>query len=350
MIFSKELLFIHVPKTGGMSISNYLLSILSRPVYQVRPPHGEAIHDGKVVDIIASRHLPLAAATDVVSRYGFEIEKFPLILAVIRNPYSLEVSRYAYLQNGHPWDAGRNQELALTSDFETFAIHSTVHGSSVPLQDYFQLNGAIPRNMRIVKFENLAAGIRQVLKDIGVKSESDLPHVNQSRHGDFRSYYTPAGEEAVYRRYKWVFDKHFYERLDLKDCGQLNTFNVHRMPITGPVRQVGVSFGFWPDKWLGSNVVFKVKAEQPVTCVCIQGWLPSRMKAPVVLSACINGEVSRNSFQGGQSFKWDFGCSVPAGSTAEVKLATSETWCPKEAGVSDDERQLSFQLASVAFR
>jgi len=135
MVFSKELLFIHVPKTGGMSVSNYLLSTLAPPVYQVRPPHGEATCGSGVVEIVGNRHLGLSEAARVVSEHGFEIRRFPVILAVIRNPYSLEVSRYAYLQTGHPWDAGRNQELALTSNFETFAMHSEVHEGSAPLEN-----------------------------------------------------------------------------------------------------------------------------------------------------------------------------------------------------------------------
>src|SRR4051812_45175713 len=106
MIFSKDLLFVHVPKTGGMSIRQYLLDTLPRPVYFVRPFHEEPIRDNGVVDIaVESRHLSLRAAGQIVSRNGFKLEQFPLILAVIRNPYSLEVSRYAYLQSGQPWEA-----------------------------------------------------------------------------------------------------------------------------------------------------------------------------------------------------------------------------------------------------
>jgi hypothetical protein len=350
MVFSKELLFIHVPKTGGMSVSDYLLSILGPPIYQVRPPHGEVARGSGVVEILGNRHLGLSEAARVVSEHGFEIRRFPLILVVIRNPYSLEVSRYAYLQTGHPWDAGRNQELALTSNFETFAIHSDVHEGSAPLESYFQLDGAIPPNMRIIRFENLAAGIRNVLKDIGMKSDLDLPHHNQSLHGDFRSYYTVAAEESVYRRYKWVFDNSFYERLDLQECAQSKTFHVHRLPISGPVHQVGTSCGFSSDKWAAGKVLFKVKAEQPVIGVSIQGWMPNRFKDPVVVKACINGELSSISVRGGEAFKWEFDCSISAGSTVEMELNSSETWCPKATGTSDDARQLSFQLASVAFR
>jgi hypothetical protein len=349
MVFSKELLFIHVPKTGGMSVTNYLLSTISPPVYEVRPDHGGDARRGGVIEITGNRHLGLTEAGRVVAEHGFEIGKFSLILAVIRNPYSLEVSRYSYLQTGHPWDAGPNQELALTSSFETFAVHSGVHAGATSPENYYQLDGAIPKNMRIVRFENLAAGIRSVLEEIGMSSDLDFPHHNQSLHGDYRSYYSAAAEEAVYRRYKWVFDNHFYERLGLHDCAQLNEFHIHRLPITGPVHQVGTSCGFSPDKWAGGKVRFKVKAEQPISGVSIQGWVPDCFKDQIALVARVDGSVSRLTLQSGEAFAWDFDCAVTAGSTVDVELTASETYCPKAAGVSGDERQLSFQLANVAF-
>src|SRR5689334_3669504 len=133
MLFSKELLFVHVPKTGGMSIGSHLLAELPRPVFYVRPPHEQAIQDPGVVDIVENRHLPLSAARQLVAQYGFEITDFPMIIAVVRNPYCLEVSRYAYLQNGHAFDAGPDQELALSADFETFAIESSPRGAHFPV-------------------------------------------------------------------------------------------------------------------------------------------------------------------------------------------------------------------------
>jgi hypothetical protein len=35
------MLFVHVPKTGGMSTAEYLLTVLPRPVYYTGPDIGE---------------------------------------------------------------------------------------------------------------------------------------------------------------------------------------------------------------------------------------------------------------------------------------------------------------------
>ncbi len=108
MIFSKDVLFIHVPKTGGMSTSCYLLDILPRPVYLTHP--AEVWNDDLpwrgIVQIVGRRHESLMEARDVVARHGFDIHRFPIILATIRNPYDLEVSRYTYLRIGYHWERG----------------------------------------------------------------------------------------------------------------------------------------------------------------------------------------------------------------------------------------------------
>ena len=240
MIFSRDLLFIHVPKTGGMSTSGYLLEILPKPVYLSHPAEvwNEELPARGVVQIVGKRHESLPEARDVVARHGFAVERFPLILAAIRNPYDLEVSRYTYLRVGYHWERGPEQDLALASTFEEYAVKNeqrggiwqteelTVHdaaalGDAAPpdypneLKDFYTLDGRIPPNMRVIRFENMVPELIDALRAIGVDGrEADVPWVNQSRRDDFRAYYTPRAEEAVYQRYRWVFDQGFYPRLD----------------------------------------------------------------------------------------------------------------------------------------
>ncbi len=161
MIFCRELLFVHVPKTGGMSVSKCLLNVLSPPVYYSRPAGSARTNLPGIVEIPGIRHESLAEAKEVVARHGFELARFPLIVAAIRNPYALEVSRYAYLQIGNIWDKGHNQDRALTANFETFAVTSHDHGGRTrPLQSYFEIEGHMPANLRILRCENLEDDLR----------------------------------------------------------------------------------------------------------------------------------------------------------------------------------------------
>lgn len=211
MIFTKDLLYLHVPKTGGVSVSKFLLRNLPRPTYHAHPEWEENERYEGVVDIPGIRHETLAHARELLPNFGMGLSDFHLILATIRNPYEIEVSRYSYLRMGYPWDRGPAQELALRGDFEAFALESGYH-ANFPLSSYFFLDDALPANLRILRFERLESELRDALSVIDVVIEDNLSHENRSEHGHYLSYFTPEAEKAVYRKYQWVFDRGFYER------------------------------------------------------------------------------------------------------------------------------------------
>ena len=247
MIFCEKLLFIHVPKTAGAAMTDYLLAALPRPTYYTMPNPKPGLDDPQLVYIPGFAHEMLEEASAIVAQFGFEIDRFPMILAVARNPYALEVSRYAFLQQGHSVSAGFNQALAFNEDFETFACTSEDHaGDERPIESYYQLNGQAPDNLRIVKFENLAEEFKDAMRSIGLAGDVDLPKANVSSHDPFLTYYTQKAEEAVYARYRWLFDHGLYERLNPEDLAHRpesrtleSTVPRHLIPIEGCARQTG---------------------------------------------------------------------------------------------------------------
>jgi len=97
MVFNHDVLFLHVPKTGGVSVTNYLLQVLPAPVYYVtKGPIGLADAREGVSFIPGEAHQTLATARKFLPGHGFELEQFPRILATLRNPYDLTVSYYTY--------------------------------------------------------------------------------------------------------------------------------------------------------------------------------------------------------------------------------------------------------------
>lgn len=215
MLFNDELLFLHVPKTGGMAVTKYLLEVLPPPVRYAYPNFREDYERKGIVQLKGIRHETMSEARDFLHTLGLDLAAFKCIIAMLRNPYAIEVSRFAYLQKGHSWDRGHNQDLALGGDFERFAIHSHDHGGHArPIESYFLLDGQMPPNLKILRTENLDEEVKRALEGIGVRTDAILPRDNESSHGDPPRYYTRAAEEAVYRRYRWVFDRGFYPRLD----------------------------------------------------------------------------------------------------------------------------------------
>jgi SAM-dependent methyltransferase len=354
MIFTKDLLFLHVPKTGGMSVSTYLLEILPPPIYYTRPDLDEefARRQG-IVQMLGGRHESLPEAADQLPRYGFSVSDFKLILAVMRNPYDLEVSRYHYLRAGHPWDYGPNQRLALTRDFTAFAVNSKVGERNAPraLEHYFHWHGEIPPNMTIARFEHLEEDVKQALASIGIEDGGEFPWKNRSRHDEYLSYYTKEAEEAVYQKYKWVFDAGLYERLtEWKAPEETGPSDPEfTVPFVGPVRQEGKAAGFAPDCWVAARGLrVTVTADEFISELTLEGKLPNVGDAKeTTLYLTVGGQETAATFPTGD-MSWTIPCILHPRDRPEIRLKSSDAWRPSKEGL-DDERALAILLKRVAF-
>ena len=226
MIFNDDILFLHVPKTGGLSATRYLLDTLPKPLVITHPIHVPGLEERGIAQLDGARHESMAEARETLRALGRDIPEFKMVLVGMRNPYDQEVSRYAYLRQGHHWESGPEQDLALASDFETFAVgncqaggrwnrHDFEADTTCPneIQDYYTLDGVIPDNLRVIRFEHLAEDLLSALASIGIVGAPELPWDNRSDHRPYATYYSPSAEAAVYDRYRWVFDQGFYGRL-----------------------------------------------------------------------------------------------------------------------------------------
>jgi|SRR5947209_15760647 len=178
MLFNDKVLFLHVPKAAGTSVTSFLIRNLGGLVTITEPPH-RAWTPGQVSSgaraklalrgirhelsillrprltrIVGTRHENLAEASETLARRGRRLEDFELMLAVIRNPYDMEVSRFHFLRRGHLGVPGAAQnyseKLALAGDFAAFAHRAPYHGR-LPgrLESWFEIDGRLPSNRRI---------------------------------------------------------------------------------------------------------------------------------------------------------------------------------------------------------
>lgn len=215
MLFNQDLLFLHVPKTGGMAVTEKLLEILPKPIYYALPDGAkDKVHNPpNIIATVGKRHGNLQQAQEWIAEYGKTLASFKKIIATIRNPYAMEVSRYFYLRLGHPWDQGKAQKIALSSDFETFAVQSPYFGrKSSKVEDYFVLNGITPNNLVVIKNEQLDLDLQKLLGELKIPLNSPITKLNSTKHSDYHQYLTPKAEVAIYSRYQWLFDAGFYQR------------------------------------------------------------------------------------------------------------------------------------------
>src|ERR1700731_3316960 len=149
MLFNDKVLFLHVPKAAGTSVTSFLIRNLAGLVTITEPSNPAWISDQaptgarlklalrrmrhelsillrpRLRRIAGTRHENLGEASEALARLGRKLEEFEVILAVIRNPYDMEVSRFHFLRRGHlgiPGFAQNDPErLALAGDFAAFA-------------------------------------------------------------------------------------------------------------------------------------------------------------------------------------------------------------------------------------
>jgi hypothetical protein len=212
MLWNRQLLFIHVPKTAGMSITEHLMRWLSGPVYLAVPEGHKPRDPPQHVRVVQGRrHATLEQARDALATYGVNLYDVPLISAVVRNPYEMEVSRFFYLRKGNPWDAGPDQELAMSGNFEEFAVG--IGCDSLRLERYYTLDGRMPSNFHVLRFERLQEDFSQLATFLALpETAGPLPQENVTSHRPYGEYMTQRTEEFVYRRYQWMFDSGIYAR------------------------------------------------------------------------------------------------------------------------------------------
>lgn len=214
MLWNDDVLFIHVPKTGGMATTNYLLGVLEPPFF-LSLPEGHSGERPGVTLVEGIRHERLDEAVELLARHGRTLESFKVILAGIRNPYDLEISRFGYLRKGHPWDNGMAQDLAMAGDFETFARHATFNGKTYPaLEEYYETGGRRPGNLRLIRQEHIEEDLGAALAEVGIRVSGPVPVANASEHGSREDYITALAERAIYDRFRWFFDHGYYERIE----------------------------------------------------------------------------------------------------------------------------------------
>ena len=187
MLFNRDLLFLHVPKTGGMAVTEKLLEILPKPIYYALPEGAkDKAHDPpEIIATVGKRHGNLQQAQEWLTEYGKTLASFKKIIAAVRNPYAMEVSRYFYLRLGYAWDKGKAQKIAMDSNFETFAVESPYFGrKSSQIENYLVLDGIKPNNLVVIKHEQLYSDLQKVLMELDIILDSPISKVNSTKHQD----------------------------------------------------------------------------------------------------------------------------------------------------------------------
>ncbi len=194
---SHSLLFIHIQKTAGTSLTNYLRHKIPDLQDYLRP------------------HDPLSFAQ---KELGDEFNGF-FKVGFVRNPFARLVSWYSMItENGILLtDEQKRQNpnynkiwqyvLTRSNSFEEFVLNcsnATDRSNWKPFLynqvDYLKsANGKLSADF-IGRFENLEADVAKLSHHIGIEN-SAMPHVNQSNHHGYRRYYSDKTRAVVEQRF-----------------------------------------------------------------------------------------------------------------------------------------------------
>lgn len=191
-------IFIHIPKTGGTTISNALKSL---PL--------------KSSNIIPFMHKH-AKAFEVKCILGKKIWEKYFTFAFVRNPWDLMVSSYHWwLQKAYQFKhlldyANKVKDLGNFSNF----IYSKYGQEMLNEQEGDIIDWISDGNDIIVdfigRFENLQEDWNKVCKEINVTS-IDLSHMNKTERRDYREYYTNETKELIAQRFHKTIEHFGYE-------------------------------------------------------------------------------------------------------------------------------------------
>jgi hypothetical protein len=344
-----DALFVHVPKAGGTSIRQWLLENLPGPLLHIHHKHAKFDYGAKQVTCLTgTKHGDLFMAEPLVQMFtGKTIAQLPLVIAAVRNPYDREVAWFSYLERSLPI-AGHIDDGRWGS-FEEFVQRPSTRDRN--LENFYLLNDLSPPGLRIVRTEHLEEDLTAALRVIGAEAKGPVPRLNQSRHGAWRNYYTPAIEAAVFDRYRWYFDRGLYPRLAFpaEADASLASFGQGEALISGPVRLSGLMRGLGAGSRSGADLVFTVMPHADIESIELRCAATAAEASDYVLMASVGGRRSARCFAGNAPVVWKLPCPAKAGQRVQIAFQASRLEPEGQPGGSPPRPRLGLAIDGIAF-
>ena len=220
MLVNKDFAFIHFPKTAGKSLTKYMISAWEGPIFgRVSPGQIKEVADVLRPDVrleVGRGHENMRRTSLILESMGRDIHNLRAIFVCIRNPYDLAVSTYFFLRRTYAENGGSERfRMASAMGFSEFWCKDI---STSPPERWLTLGGEVLPNQHFIRFESLREDLGFLSRKFGFK-DAVLPHLNSTTHGHYSEYMTKESEEAVYTRFRYLFDAGHYERESF-DLGQ----------------------------------------------------------------------------------------------------------------------------------
>ena len=213
MLVNEHFAFIHFPKTAGKSLTKYMIAAWDGPIYG-RVSVGQLVEVADVMrpDVtleVGRGHENMRRTSSILDGMGRSIRDLRGIFVCIRNPYDLAVSTYFFMRETYLENAlSRRFKLASKMSFEDFWCNDI---SESPPERWLTLGGEVLDSQRFIRFEYIAEDLAFISAEFGF-NETTLPHLNRTSHGHYSEYMTKDAEQAIFSRFRYMFDAGYYKR------------------------------------------------------------------------------------------------------------------------------------------
>ena len=178
MIFTRHrLIYLHVPKTGGTSISRALLQHSDDEMHLHK--HQDGIERFSVKGkVTPKKHAVLSTYQELL---GDEFRRFDVAISV-RNPLDRAVSMYF---SPNRWLRNVDDEWQLEEPYWDFDRFEAMVQKMRSLADFLRIRGWLRKKVRrpdhFIHFENIGADLEALCNACGMPFDAaDLPHANKS--------------------------------------------------------------------------------------------------------------------------------------------------------------------------
>lgn len=201
--FRKEnILFIHIPKTGGSSVDAYFLKKHNEDIGVDR-----LIHPLIKYKEVAYQHLQLQTIYSERKNFNIDFDSVQII-TIVRNPYHRIMSELAFL---HLVKDDTSQEITF-EHIENLIVqhnHNILRDNHIrPQYDMLTLNGNIPNSIKILRTENL----NQMMYDIGY-TDFDICEHKTSLSKHYMSYLNEDSIKLINTFYEKDFEYFGYKMI-----------------------------------------------------------------------------------------------------------------------------------------
>jgi hypothetical protein len=192
-----KFIFIHVPKTGGLAVTEALMRVVGIPV----PPR-------TLVPLEPTGHAPISHHDVYPLEKVLDYNTF----AFVRNPWDRAVSMYHYWRQTFKQSRVRQENPRITALADELSFTQWVRSVIAHEQFWFFANQFNYLNFHgkvgvdfLGRFENLRGDFEVITKEIGLPYVT-LPHTNKSDHKPYRELYDDESKKVIAKKYETDID------------------------------------------------------------------------------------------------------------------------------------------------